>query len=594
MKERSIAISHGRYSVICLRALYIATLMVVFLAGPVVAGAQTSPHILFTDIITGAKSGGENGNGVYITIYGKNFGASQGSSTVTVGGAPVVQYKIWGSHNGVNPALDKVVVQIGPGNSTGNIIMTVNGQQSNPIPFTVCSGHIYFVSPSGSDSNNGSFATPWASTPHARQTMAAGDTVYLRAGTYSVVDNDGAAIFCNNSCTGTATAYQNFLGYPGETALITGVSHAVFLWGPGTSSFTTFGELTVRSTDFGITCEDGPGGPCNNWRVVGNDVRALKAQAIGIDFETSVNNLVIYGNESSLNCQGDPNCSFDARAYSVYIGGYGTQTNVDIGWNSLHDNPFGKGIQVYGHSSVDTIQGLRIHDNSIYNNAMVGINLGGCDGGCVEFVRDAQVYNNLFWNNESTASTGHKQFGDLEIYSTEAAIGTVQVYNNTFYKTAPSGNGFQAGAPITFANTGPHAVTLANNIFYAADGAPCYAYFDDSTAPFAKNVNFSNNLYFNAGPGPTGCRYGTGAIAVNADAHGVNADPKLLNPSINDFHLTTGSPAIDAGVTTAVTIDYDGNSRPQGPAYDIGAYEFLSGSAPIRPAPPTNLSGVVH
>jgi hypothetical protein len=74
----------------------------------------------------------------------------------------------------------------------------------------------------------------------------------------------------------------------------------------------------------------------------------------------------------------------------------------------------------------------------------------------------------------------------------------------------------------------------------------------------------------------------------------VNADPKLLNPSSNDFHLTTGSPAIDAGVTTAVTIDYDGNSRPQGSAYDIGAYEFLSGSAPVRPAPPTNLSGVVH
>jgi len=58
MKEQSIAISHGQFSVICLRALYIATLMVVFLAGPVVAGAQTSPHIFFTDIIPGAKSGG--------------------------------------------------------------------------------------------------------------------------------------------------------------------------------------------------------------------------------------------------------------------------------------------------------------------------------------------------------------------------------------------------------------------------------------------------------------------------------------------------------------------------------------------------------
>jgi hypothetical protein len=53
-----------------------------------------------------------------------------------------------------------------------------------------------------------------------------------------------------------------------------------------------------------------------------------------------------------------------------------------------------------------------------------------------------------------------------------------------------------------------------------------------------------------------------------------NANPLLVNPGSFDFHLQATSPAINAGATIAsVTVDHEGTNRPQGGAYDIGAYE---------------------
>jgi hypothetical protein len=43
----------------------------------------------------------------------------------------------------------------------------------------------------------------------------------------------------------------------------------------------------------------------------------------------------------------------------------------------------------------------------------------------------------------------------------------------------------------------------------------------------------------------------------------------------DDYHLDADSPAVDAGVSLAdVTEDLDGQARPAGAGYDIGAYEF--------------------
>ncbi len=51
--------------------------------------------------------------------------------------------------------------------------------------------------------------------------------------------------------------------------------------------------------------------------------------------------------------------------------------------------------------------------------------------------------------------------------------------------------------------------------------------------------------------------------------------PLFMDPAGGNYHLVRGSLCIDAGTTVAwLTTDLDGDSRPQGADYDIGADEF--------------------
>ncbi len=54
----------------------------------------------------------------------------------------------------------------------------------------------------------------------------------------------------------------------------------------------------------------------------------------------------------------------------------------------------------------------------------------------------------------------------------------------------------------------------------------------------------------------------------------INADPMFVDTG--DYHLAIDSPCIDAGIDSGLIQDLDGNTRPQGDGYDMGAYEFTS------------------
>ena len=66
---------------------------------------------------------------------------------------------------------------------------------------------------------------------------------------------------------------------------------------------------------------------------------------------------------------------------------------------------------------------------------------------------------------------------------------------------------------------------------------------------------------------------GSGIISTANDLGG---DPAFVDPDNGDYHIGPGSAAIDAGVDAGVTTDIDGETRPFGAGYDIGADEWVA------------------
>src|SRR5262245_40234968 len=69
----------------------------------------------------------------------------------------------------------------------------------------------------------------------------------------------------------------------------------------------------------------------------------------------------------------------------------------------------------------------------------------------------------------------------------------------------------------------------------------------------------------------------------------------FTNVANHDFHLADASPAINAGSAayqsaSAPTRDYDGNTRPLGGSYDVGAYEKSGGTPPPADTTPPTVS----
>ena len=82
------------------------------------------------------------------------------------------------------------------------------------IGYSIANAQNYYVALNGSDTNNGSQATPWRTLAKANGMLTAGDTVFIRAGTYP--EN---IVPVNTGNNGAPITYVNF---PGEVANVVG------------------------------------------------------------------------------------------------------------------------------------------------------------------------------------------------------------------------------------------------------------------------------------------------------------------------------------------------------------------------------------
>ena len=551
---------------------FLLFLLGTLLGAPASWAQSLPPRIFFSDLESGPNIGGQNGKGAFVTIYGRNFGATRGTSSATVGGGAVDNCPLWTD--------TKVACQLGPAAQTGNIVISVGGQASNGVPFTVRPGNIYFVSPAGSDTNPGTFAAPFKTPAKGKNALTPGDTLYLMDGINTSAIDDFSAVL-NLRSSGAPGLPKAIVAYPGASVTLgSDATPQRAVYAPavagGPWAWWVIAGLTLRASDSALEMVG-----AQNWRVVGNDVSCRNGNgASACTHGDTALFIKFFGN--NVHDAGVNNlASADQKLYhSVY---FSTDSNhIEVGWNTIvpngggcralqfHSSPNGAGS---GFNQFD----LSVHDNLIHDARCDGINFATVDPtqGKVE------AYNNIVYR----AGLGPDPGGQLSNYSCIAVLGgtnagplpglsaAVQISNNTLYDCGARRSLDSGG--MTTATNGAIAVAMKNNIFFLLPGE---TYF--TTSSNAANVTGSNNLFFGAAAGP---KFLTG---------NVNADPKFANTGTLNLRLLPGSPAIDAGINSGINTDFDGVARPKGAAFDIGAFEFPGTTTAQQPNPPANLRAV--
>jgi hypothetical protein len=525
--------------------------------------SAASPVIFFTDLQSGPNTGGQSGQGTILTIYGKRFGASRGTSTVTVGGAQVATYLAWSG--------TKVSVSLGANAKTGNVVIGTTTGTSNGVPFTVRSGSIYCVSAAGRDANPGTFAGGcFATLMKARDTMQPGDITYAMDGVSQTSDDGkrlGAALTIFRS--GNAGAPMALIAYPGAKvtigAQVNGDGIEVFagsLTGGQPTSHWVFGGLNLQGAPSAFA-SDSLIGASTDFRLVGNDLYCPFGGGESACAETiRLSNVVFYGNTLHDVSPGlNASKNYDGISFST------DSNHIDVGWNTLTNVQGCHGIQ-FNSIVLDSNSGRDLYDLHVHDNFISGTTCDGIDFATVDPSKGTvEAYNNVIVAAGIGPDPPDGASNYACIYSpglTNAGTpgnGTIHVYNNTMYNCGS--NTSRAAASLIGAvgsippSGGTVAIKMQNNIIFSAS----------STEPYIESgstITGDHNLFFGNGAAPFGF------------SSSINANPLFVNPSGSDFHLQSASRAIGAGISVpGLLTDKDGEPRPQGSPFDLGAFESV-------------------
>lgn len=239
------------------------------------------------------------------------------------------------------------------------------------------------------------------------------------------------------------------------------------------------------------------------------------------------------------NCIIEKNTGSQAGVYGQYAGPYAnpliTSTTVDFTNCIIRNN-----------QSAGTYANIQIMGYS-----------GTSFGNPVSRVSNSKIINCLFHDNVSlgAGNQGASCITVLQSATAGGALNTayVDIINSTFTKN----NRTNGGEVLSFSNA--TNAKLINSIIYNNNNGGATT----TTSLYLHGSNVS--MY------PTGINN----IIQGGQLGGINANPLFVSAS--NFHLTSTSPAINAGnnaYVVGVTTDLDGNARIVNTTVDLGAYEF--------------------
>ncbi len=391
------------------------------------------------------------------------------------------------------------------------------------------------MGPGGSDSDPGSQGSPWATLQHAANTVQAGDTVHVLAGTYTGFDL---------RTSGTPSAPIQFLGEPGAVI--------------DSDNPITPDGINLEGADWihieGFTVEDtGRAGIravlCEHVKIIGNHL--IDNQRWGI-FTGFCDDLLIAGNEAEG--------SIDE--HGIYVSNSGDRPAIRD--NYLHGNA-ANGVHMNGDVSQGgdgVISGALVERNVIVDNGESGGSGINCDG-----VQDSVIRNNLIIGNHATG---------ISLYRIDGGGGSTG--NVVTHNTVVNDSDGRWGLTIRDGSTGN---TVLYNIFFSRHGfRGAMDVHTDSLPELVSDYNIVEDRFTTDGGDSVILTLAEWQTLTGLDDHSLVSSEAALfeDPTLpgGDYHLKVGSTAVDAATgPTAANDDFEGDPRPFPSVADGGADEWL-------------------
>lgn len=425
---------------------------------------------------------------------------------------------------------------------------------ATPSPVSTAS---FYVSTSGNDSNPGTEAKPWRTIQKAANTVTAGSIVLVQAGNYAerVTLNRSGSVAAPITFAAQGTVVMRGFTVTANYVTIRGFEitntpddsrngMGIWLKGSGCLLENNYIHYATRG---GIQLYVEPGYETLTANCIVRNNRLYKNSQFGINVRGR--NHLIEGNEIWGTIQYHPGwinspSYVDADGIRFHGSGHTFRGNYvhDILYAAVENNaPHIDCFQTFQALPYQEAASNVTFERNRCENAQSQTSLEVGKGFMLQNANGIIIRNNII----------HAYVG----VKADTGSTNLTILNNTFTSNVSLTT---AHNPSGISLTNVVSAVIKNNIFFNLPGH--IIYLVNSTVASSKNLAYRND--------------GKSLWSSNTYSH-VN-DLWGVNPmfvSTTNFHLTVGSPAIDTGVNVTLINDFDGNVRPRGAGYDIGAFE---------------------